>query len=178
MVFSTPNLIDALIENGSVSNGVWRAKVADCVRGISMVEYVITLPTLEGIRVSGVGEIFTEGTLTNLETLNIDVSGSGIFDMDLDTVQQLNIRTSGVGRFTMAGFANTVELNVSGSATVNNFDLIAETYDIDINGMGECEIHVLNELNINFSGSGKVCYKGTPAINSNVSGVGEISSCN
>lgn len=177
MVYSTPNVIDALIEKGNVSNEVWHVEIANCAR-ISTVEYIITLPTLEGVSISGSGEILTEGRLTNLNTLDLDVSGSASFDMELDTIQELNMKISGSGSFDMAGFAHAARIDVSGSGSVENFDLIAKNCNIDVSGSGSYEVHVLDQLTVDLSGSGTVCYKGAPTIDTNISGSGTLNNCN
>ena len=198
MVYSTPNVIDALLENGSVSNGVWNAQITSGCARVSRVEYIITLPRLEGVKISGSADVFTEGKLTNLtdldlevsgsadfdmnlgevEQLDMKISGSGTFNMNVDTAQQITSKISGSGTFNMNGFANVVDINISGGGTIENFDLITNTCNIGINGNGNCEVHVLNELNVNFSGGGKVCYKGNPVINTDISGSGKVNNCN
>jgi hypothetical protein len=40
--------------------------------------------------------------------------------------------------------------------------------------VGDCEVHVLNELNVTITGVGIVYYKGNPTINSSVTGMGQF----
>lgn len=176
-IYSTPNVIDAIMENSSVSDEVWNTKVANCSR-TSTIEYEITLPLLEGVDVSGSGDIFTEGTLSNTSFIDLTSSGSANFTMDFDNLERINISSSGSSEYTISGTTNTAYIDISGSGDIHNFDLIAETCNISSSGSVDCEVSVTADLKVDLSGSGSVCYKGNPNIQSDISGSGNINSCN
>ncbi len=136
-------------------------------------EYRITMKTIEGLAVSGIGEIFSSNTIT-ADHLRLDVSGSGKMTLALD-VKDLNIDISGVGKMNLSGKAENANVDISGSGKVEAFDLTVKNCTADISGVGKCNIDVTESLKSDISGMGSVNYKTKPAhINSDVSGVGSI----
>ena len=136
-------------------------------------EYKITMKTIEGLAVSGTGEIFSSNTLTS-DHLRLDVSGSGKMTLALD-VKDLTIDISGVGKMTLSGKAENAVVDISGSGKVDAFDLSVKNCTADISGVGKCNIDVTESLKSDISGMGSVNYKTKPAhVNSDVSGVGSI----
>lgn len=136
-------------------------------------EYRITMKTIEGLAVSGIGEIFSSNTIT-ADHLRLDVSGSGKMTLALD-VKDLNIDISGVGKMNLSGKAENANVDISGSGKVEAFDLTVKNCTADISGVGKCNIDVTESLKSDISGMGSVNYKTKPThINSDVSGVGSI----
>ena len=136
-------------------------------------EYRITMKEIEGLAVSGTGEIFSSNTITS-DHLRLDVSGSGKMTLALD-VKDLTIDISGVGKMTLSGKAENAMVDISGSGKVDALDLSVKNCTADISGVGKCNIDVTESLKSNISGMGSVNYKTKPAnLASEVSGIGSI----
>ena len=84
-------------------------------------EYHITMKTIEGLSVSGTGEIISSAPLT-ADHLRLDVSGSGKMTLAL-VASDVTIDISGVGKMTLSGKAETANVEISGSGKVDAFDL-------------------------------------------------------
>lgn len=136
-------------------------------------EYRITMKNIEGLAVSGTGEILSTNTLSSNE-LKLDVSGSGKMTLALQT-KDLDIDISGVGKLNLSGKAENANVSISGSGKVEAFELQVTNCKAEISGVGKCNIDVRESLNSDISGMGSVNYKTKPAqLNSDVSGIGRV----
>jgi len=113
----------------------------------------ITTPTLEGIAVSGAGDIHAVG----LDAKNFELSISGASDAHL------------------AGKAEAFAIELSGAGSVEAFNLLAKKVKVAISGAASAEVYASQSLEATVSGTGSVQYKGNPPqVNKSVSGVGSI----
>lgn len=137
----------------------------------------ITVKELSDIDVSGAVDIVSEGMLT-MNELKIDASGASDSDLEL-TVQRLALDCSGASKMKFRGTAGAVEMDLSGASDIYAYDMVAETYNMEISGAGNAQIHATKKLNASVSGAGTVKYKGSPTeINQDVSGAGSIRKVN
>jgi hypothetical protein len=114
---------------------------------------MVTVVILEGVSVSGSGNVVAEGV--DSPELSVDISGSGRVS-PAGATDELSVATSGSGQYCgdyLVVAAATVEVSGSGTAVVN----AADTLDFDI------------------SGSGRVEYIGSPTVTESISGSGDIS---
>jgi hypothetical protein len=136
-------------------------------------EYHITMKNIEGLGVSGSGEIISESPI-NSDNLSLDVSGSGKMTLQL-AVKKLNIDISGVGKIILTGTADEAKIDISGSGKVEALELKVTSCTANISGVGKCNIDVTETLNTNISGMGKINYKTKPKnVENDISGVGKI----
>ncbi len=139
--------------------------------------YHITMKNIEGLAVSGTGEMVSINTITT-DHLRLDVSGSGKMTLALQA-KDLTIDISGVGKLTLSGKADNANVDISGSGKVEAFDLVVAKCKAEISGVGKCNIDVTESLTSEISGMGSVNYKNKPPhISSEVSGVGSINNDN
>lgn len=139
----------------------------------SDVTVYVTMRTIEGISVSGSGDLEGEGTF-EVEDIDLAVSGSGDMEVSLNA-DDMEMRISGSGSIRLSGNAKDTEARISGSGRVKAEDLTVETFDASISGSGSCYITVTEELEARISGSGSVYYAGNPKrVNSNSSGSGKV----
>ena len=125
------------------------------------ISITIGVRDLKSIAASGAVEITSSGRL-NLGDLDLHLSGATKIDLD---VAASNIETegSGVSEITLKGQARSHAIELSGSGNVHAFDLVVGNYSIETSGQSDCEINVLNELNIHSTGASDIKYKGSPA---------------
>jgi hypothetical protein len=136
-------------------------------------EYNITMKNIEGVSVSGSGEINGE-TPINADALSLDVSGSGKMTLQL-AVKKLNIDISGVGKETLSGTADEAKIDISGSGKIDAYDLKVASVRANISGVGKCNIDVTDYLKTDISGMGTINYKTAPKnMEQNISGMGKI----
>lgn len=165
-------IIETEVKNGVLEIDLKRHK---CLKGDSELNVYVTAPLIEGLVLSGSGNI---RAFNQLETssMSISISGSGRIDLDSLQTQLLDASISGSGDMHITGVGNAMnqEISISGSGSVYALDFPTERSNISISGSGNCEVQVLDELNASISGSGNVRYLGTPKVSSQISGSGTV----
>ena len=83
---------------------------------------------------------------------------------------------TGAGDFSIEGAKQEVlDIHITGTGSVSAFDMEVNDCTIRISGAGNCDVNVIESLDVLISGVGMVFYMGEPALTSNISGVGNIS---
>jgi len=137
-------------------------------------EVYITLENLEGVRISGSGDIIGKGRFVT-DTLVTEISGSGDMDLEVET-GLLETKISGSGSIHLSGKAEDYTVSISGSGKINAFDVDAKHVSVKISGSGDCRVSTSESLDAKISGSGDVYYRGRPQINAKISGSGSLKS--
>jgi hypothetical protein len=119
-------------------------------RGIT---YTITAVALEGVAISGSGDVVASG---------IDASD---FAVTID----------GSGNITPAGTSEEVSVDINGSGGFDGEDLIASIGRVEISGSGDAVVNVIDDLTIRIGGSGDVEYLGNPTVSQDIGGSGSVS---
>jgi hypothetical protein len=66
-------------------------------------------------------------------------------------------------------------MDLSGASDIFAYDLVSESYDLEISGAGNAQINVSKRIHAEISGAGSVKYKGSPTeVDQSVSGAGSI----
>ncbi|MGW8314932.1 MAG: GIN domain-containing protein [Bacteroidales bacterium] len=71
-----------------------------------------------------------------------------------------------------------LEIQLMGSGNFSGFQLTTQTCQADMVGSGNCEISVMRALDANLEGSGSLFYKGTPSLEVETSGSGQVVNVN
>lgn len=139
------------------------------------IQPVVYVPVrnIEVIKVNGSGNITGKGKMKGND-VSLQVNGSGSIDLNLETVN-LSSQVNGSGDIDLTGSAQKHKIMVNGSGNLNTFDFITGRTSITVNGSGDCRITASGELDVKVRGSGNVYYKGTPTVNSNITGSGSVS---
>lgn len=118
---------------------------------------LITMPSTEGLSISGSGDITGNGL--NADDLDISISGSG--DIALD------------------GTVASVNAHVTGSGDMNLSQLIAEKAKVSVTGSGDVSVCATESIDASITGSGDITYSGygdkEPKLTERVTGSGDIS---
>lgn len=111
------------------------------------------------------------------EGYNIQEADTIRFDI---TIPEINMITlAGVGDFILSGdHQEELTIGLTGVGTVRAFNLEVGTCIIIITGVGDCEVNVIDELNVDITGVGDIYYIGNPNIDQSVSGVGRLIDAN
>jgi hypothetical protein len=134
--------------------------------------YTVTFKNLDGIAVSGAGDVTADAIAT--PALDIAVSGAGDISIaDLRT-QKLGVAVSGAGDITLSGEAPMQEVAISGAGAYKAGELRSAVTEIAISGTGDATVWATDRLKAEVSGIGSVSYYGEPAVERSVSGVGSV----
>ena len=129
----------------------------------------IGLRNLERLKGSGAISFVSDGKI-NAKDLDIKLNGASNVDMDL-TAGNVSTQTAGASQINLKGQATSHRIEMTGNGNVRAFDFVVGKYEIRTTGASDCEINVLNDLQVNATGASDVKYKGNPA-NVNTSKLG------
>lgn len=136
------------------------------------IRYTVTVVALDGLSISGSGDISTIGPTKG--DLTTDISGSGrieVGDLDGGTV---TVDISGSGSVALTGGAEHLGVSISGSGDLDAAAFPVATADISVSGSGDASVNVTDDLRADISGSGNIDYLGDPAIEVDIGGSGSI----
>lgn len=168
------NILDIL--NTSVSGGELKIDFDHnkIIGRHDKVEIYISCPNIEGLSVSGSGNITVMNKIVASE-LDLNISGSGNISLTEVNTNRLNTKISGSGDIdVLNGWATTTSSTISGSGGITMSGITSDYADIKISGSGDSRVNVKELLDINISGSGDVYYLGNPRINQRISGSGKV----
>ena len=139
------------------------------------IKVYVTTPVYHNIKLSGAGNIISEGKITNTDDMEIQVSGAGDIKMDLKA-PAVKINLSGAGSITLKGDTKDVDLSLSGAGSAHCFDMLAENSKVRVSGVGDANVYASVSVDARVSGVGSIRYKGGASnVSQHVSGVGSVS---
>jgi hypothetical protein len=116
--------------------------------------------SLKSIKAMANSMVASQGRL-NLGELKLSLTGNTRVDLDLNA-SKLTTEVDGTANIKMIGQAGSHQLKSKGDISLDAFDFVVGNYEINIEGVGKSNINVLNELNVETSGSSEIFYKGMP----------------
>jgi len=137
------------------------------------VKYYVSLKTLEGLKLSGSGNI----TAHELQAgqLGLDISGSGDIVIDSLTAQTVESSISGSGKVQLSqGNAPEQRVEISGSGNYQGEKVAGQAVTVQISGSGNATVQAQETLEARISGSGDIYYYGTPRVTESVTGSGRV----
>jgi predicted small secreted protein len=164
-------LIETEVRNGILVIGF---KENTAVLPTKPIRFLVSMPTIDNLAVSGSGEIVAESVTS--DNLELDVNGSGDIGIDQLTAESLTADISGSGDLTLAGAVAEQRIDISGSGKYAADALESDTADVAIGGSGKATIWANKILDAEIGGSGEVNYYGSPTVNSDISGSGDVNS--
>lgn len=119
------------------------------------VNVYITVANVEGLDVSGSGELIAQTKITG-SNIDLDVSGSGSLTAEIEAAD-VDTDVSGSGEINLKGKFKSVKADVSGSGRVSVSGTISGKADFEISGSGKVEASgSADSMSAEISGSGKV----------------------
>jgi len=96
------------------------------------------------------------------------------------TIPEINdIELVGIGDFVLSGEDPTeLTITLTGVGNIRAFEMKVNICNIILTGVGDCEVYVIDELNVTIAGVGKVYNKGNPSVNSTITGLGQLINAN
>ena len=120
------------------------------------VNVYVTVKDIEGLSVSGSGDLIGQGKITSSE-LDLNVSGSGSLQLEASVSGDLEADVSGSGEIVLKGSCRNYDSDVSGSGRIDLAVAISEKATFGVSGSGKIQASgTANEVKTNISGSGKV----------------------
>ena len=138
------------------------------------IEIHITVPEIDGLSISGSGDILAKKIKSRI--VDLSISGSGDIVINQLETNRVTAATSGSGNIIIkgGGIADELTATLSGSGNVDAKNFEASDVSIRISGSGNCSVTSNGVLKGRVSGSGNVNYKGNPQIDFSVAGSGRI----
>jgi len=135
----------------------------------------ITMPSLDGLSVSGSGRVTVNDPLRGDE-LGVSISGSGKAFLRDVALGDVDCAISGSGSLVIdgKGAIRKLEISISGSGDYQGEATGVDILEARISGSGSCDCHVNEMLRASISGSGDIIYSGNPKIDAAVSGSGKV----
>jgi len=135
--------------------------------------FYVTVVSLEGLSISGAGNV----QLPEIEAdrFSIDLSGAGNIDIDSLNADSLDVSMSGLGNLTVSdGQVSSLDVRISGAGKFSAKNLESGDAEITISGLGSATLRAENYLKVTISGGGDVSYYGSPEVDSEISGLGDL----
>jgi len=110
--------------------------------------YMITMPALDGVDLSGAGSIHASHLREHAVAVTMD----------------------GIGTVALSGEVGEQTVKMSGTGRYNGFRLTCDHASITIGGEGSAELNVRRLLETSITGSGNVIYNGHPRVMQHVTG--------
>lgn len=133
----------------------------------------LSAKTLQGVELSGSGDVELTGIFNSPMPVHIGLSGSGEFK-GVFNAPEISMDLAGSGDMEVKGETRDLSISLAGSGNCNASALLAETADVNIAGSGNVDLHASRELKSNIIGSGNVYYKGDPSISTSKIGSGTV----
>lgn len=115
---------------------------------------------VKSISAEGSSELTTQGRISFGE-LKLSLKGNTVVEMEM-SASTLITDLDGSTSLKLKGQSGVHQLKAKGSLNLDAFDFVVGKYDLNIEGSGKSNINVLNELEIETSGSSEIFYKGSP----------------
>lgn len=138
------------------------------------IDIYITVPDVNGLGVSGSGDILADEIKARI--IDLAVSGSGNIEIDDLTSDKVKGAISGSGNIQIEGdgVANELSVSISGSGNFKAEEFEAEDVTVSTSGSGNCTVRSNGSVKARIAGSGSVYYKGNPTVDASVAGSGRV----
>lgn len=164
--------VETIVNNGQL---IIQPKNNVNLKSRSKIVVHVSMTKINGLQLSGSGNINGTGPFTNSDQTEISVSGSGNIKLNSVSFDALVLNISGSGNIHInGGTANSVKTSISGSGNIDCSKVVCESAEAKISGSGNASVNTNKSLDARISGSGNVYYKGNPTnISTKVAGSGK-----
>lgn len=104
------------------------------------------------------------------------VESSGAIQVDVVglTGPKFDSQMSGACKLSAAGKVDLLEVHGSGAAKLEAFDVLAQDVNLHLSGATQANVNAARKLTVDASGASTVHYRGTPQVESSVSGASKV----
>ena len=143
--------------------------------GASQIRFYVTLPVVEGISLSGAGNVEAAGL--RADRLEISMSGAGNIKIGELSADSLIVAHKGAGNVEIqAGRCVEQDVTLSGAGNYRGGSFRSLRARVRLKGMGNAEVLVKESLDAEISGLGNIRYRGNPSVKQRVTGLGKLQS--
>ncbi|RED16955.1 head GIN domain-containing protein [Parasphingopyxis lamellibrachiae] len=132
----------------------------------------IVMPGLNGVSLAGSGDMDV-GQFAS-QGFEASIAGSGNIAIQSLQTDRAAFEIAGSGDLSVAGTADSIELDIAGSGDVAAGEFRARTLDVSIAGSGDVEAYVTENVEASFIGSGDVTVRGGAQCRSSAIGSGAL----
>ena len=93
----------------------------------------------------------------------------------IDGDPRLVLGVEGAGEIEASGSVGDLTATIKGAGDANLAGLRARTARITVQGAGDADLNVTEQLDVTVQGAGDVSYRGDPTVRSEIQGAGDIS---
>ncbi len=140
-------------------------------------EIFIIMPDLKHLESRGSGDIVSRNQFVRRGDMRIELRSSGDIDLAID-VDDIDVEHSGSGYVYLEGDVDHQNVDLNASGEYRAFNLASNHCKIRLDGSGNAEVYVYNNLQAILRGSGNLFYRGFPSIDVRGNGSGEIYDAN
>ncbi|MCU0323854.1 MAG: DUF2807 domain-containing protein [Spirosomaceae bacterium] len=152
----------------STSNGELKIRYNNALRiRRYRMQINIEMPTLKSIDFSGASVSKVAGFV--VRDLEIDLSGASRAEID-SKIRNFDIDLSGASELELFSDAESMDVELSGASILNAFNTKTTDAILDISGASRAKVNVANRLKVKASGASSIRYRGTPKVETNLSG--------
>ena len=134
--------------------------------------YYITMPKIEKIIMEGAGILM--GDSLQGETLILTQGGAGKIELHNLTYQSLDAELGGLGEILLSGQVEAQKVDLSGAGGYEAAELKSQEAEVVLSGAGSAKVWAEKTLNATVTGAGSIKYKGTPEVEKENTGIGDI----
>ncbi|MFB6342463.1 head GIN domain-containing protein [Saccharicrinis sp. FJH62] len=124
------------------------------------------------ICINGSGDVVAKKLYAALMELQID--GSGNIRCDEANTIAVNASIDGSGDIRLTGSTRDISVYIDGTGSLLGFDMASKNAAVQIDGNGDCQLSVVDSLDVEIGGSGSVYYKGNPETDIRIDGTGTV----
>jgi len=142
----------------------------------SKIIVTVSMTKINGLQLSGSGNINADGNFTSDAKTSVMLSGSGNIKLNSGSFKDLDVAVSGSGNVDLKrGSADNVSVSISGSGNIDCSGISCDNVNARISGSGNARVNANKSIDAIISGSGNVFYKGAVTnISSKVVGSGKV----
>ncbi len=165
--------IETTVEGGKLTI---KSKKNVNLKSASKITVSVSMTKVNGLQLSGSGNIEGNGNFTSDSKTNMMVSGSGNIKLNSGSFKDLDLALSGSGNMDLKkGTADNITISISGSGNIDCSGVSSDNVDAKISGSGNARVNANKSIDAIISGSGNVFYKGTASnITRKVVGSGKV----
>lgn len=126
------------------------------------VDFVITLPTLVGVNLSGASKATVSGFQGQNTVIRTLLSGASECTLNGAGIN-VQIDISGASKLTASGATESLYGSISGASTLEAYGVNATEVDITASGNSKAYVRPLERFFAEASGNSRIYYKGNPA---------------
>lgn len=123
------------------------------------------------LKINGSGDAVISGVRGQLQ---IQISGSGDVEVEDLQLESCSLRIMGSGDVQLKGSTASFNVRQNGSGDVNAYNLKSVDVIVNNSGSGDIVVHAIESLDVSLNGSGDLTYTGSPKVNIETNGSGEV----